>query len=130
MRAMRTLVVLLVALAGCSNDRASATEAEPAKAEPPKAAPAKAEPVKAEPAAPDPVALRICEAFVDVHGHNKTAGDDKILQRTAARALQLGVNEGQIDAFGPTPAQMLASIRARGNPPECAALVDYLESRQ
>ena len=126
---MRTLVALLVALAGCSNDRASATEAEPAKAEPPKAAPAKA-PAKAEPAKPDPVVLRICEAFVDVHGHNKTADDDKILQRTAARALQLGVNEGQIDAFGPTPAQMLASIRARGNPPECAALVGYLESRE
>ncbi len=119
---MRRLVVLVVALAGCSKD--AAPEAAPAA----KAEPVKAEPPKPEPAKPDPVVLRICEAFVDVHDHNKKAGDDKILQRTAARALQLGVNEGQIDKFGATPPQMLASIRERGDPPECAALVAYLES--
>jgi hypothetical protein len=120
---MRCVVLLVVTLVGCSSEPAVAPatkqEAQP-EAKPPA-------PAKAEPAAPDPVVLRICEAFVDVHDHNKTAGDGKILQRTAARALQLGVNEGQIDAFGSTPPKMLASIRARGNPPECSSLVAYLE---
>lgn len=122
MRAMRRVVAFLVVLAACSSEPVPAPETRTAPAPVAKAP----EPAKAQ---ADPVVLRICEAFVDVHEHNKTAGDDKILQRTAARALQLGVNEGQIDAFGPTPPQMLDSIRKRGNPPECKALVAYLEQQ-
>jgi hypothetical protein len=42
--------------------------------------------------------------------------------------LPLGVSEAQLEALGPLPPQLLASVRARGNPPECAAFVAYLEA--
>lgn len=49
-----------------------------------------------------------------------------LMARTAVRATELGVSEAQLEALGPQPPQLLASIRTRGNPPECAAFVAYL----
>jgi pyruvate/2-oxoglutarate dehydrogenase complex dihydrolipoamide acyltransferase (E2) component len=97
----------------------------PAKAEPPKAEPPKAEPPKAEPPKGDPILLKVCKAFDDVTAEGKT---DQLLAHAAVRATELGVNEAQLEALGSQPPQLLASIRARGNPTECAAFVAYLEA--
>lgn len=131
----------LVVLALCSCDPPAkpdpAASREPAtktaKAEPiesesseAKAEPAKSE-SKAEPAKGDPVLLKVCKAFDEVTAEGKADQDHLLAQRTAVRATELGVSEAQLEALGPQPPQLLASIRARGNPPECAAFIAYLE---
>jgi hypothetical protein len=128
-RPFRALIVL--ALCSCDPPAKPVTTADPpastAKAEPARSEPAEQEPAKGEPAKGDPVLLKICKAFDDVTAENKPDQDHLLAQRTAARAVELGVSEAQIEALGPMPPQLLASIRARGNPPECAAFVAYLE---
>jgi pyruvate/2-oxoglutarate dehydrogenase complex dihydrolipoamide acyltransferase (E2) component len=137
MRAMsRTIRALtfVICTTACSCDTPAKPSADAApskvpqsaeKAEPPKAEPAAAEPEKAEPPKGDPILLKVCKAFDDVNAEGKT---DQLMARTAVRASELGVSEAQLEALGPQPPQLLASIRARGNPPECAAFVAYLEA--
>lgn len=106
---------------------ACATPPEPtkaaAKAEPTKAEPTKAEPAKAEPEV-DPVVLTVCAAFDEVvaEGHA-----DAPLSRTAVRATEKGLGEDQLATLGAMPAELAASIRKRGNPPQCAAMLAFLD---
>ncbi len=119
----RTLsALILVVLSSCSGD-AARPDADAAPSKPPATA-TKTGPVKAEPAEADPTVLKVCEAFTDVTA--EAGGDGMLLARTAVRATELGVDEAQLAALGSQPSQLLASIRARGNPPECAAFVAHL----
>lgn len=132
MRTFRALT-FVICTAACSCDApakpsADAAPSSPAKTEPAKAEPAKAEPTQAEPAKADPILLKVCKAFDDVTAEGKADQGNMLMARTAARATELGVGEAQLEALGPQPPQLLASIRARGNPPECAAFVAYLEA--
>jgi hypothetical protein len=111
-----------------------ATPPEPAKAEPAKAAakaePAKAsvkaEPAKAEPVV-DPIVITVCAAFDEVvaEGHA-----DMPLSRAAVRATEKGLTEDQLATLGGMPAELAASIRKRGNPPQCAAMLAFLDRQR
>jgi hypothetical protein len=126
-RTFRALT-FVVCTTACSCDAPAKPSADAAPASTAKAEPAKAEPAKAEPAKSDPIVLKVCKAFDDVTAEGTAEQDGKLLARTAVRATELGVAEAQLEALGPQPPQLLASIRARGNPPECAAFVAYLEA--
>ncbi|MBL8942289.1 MAG: hypothetical protein JNK45_04030 [Myxococcales bacterium] len=120
---LRTSVALLVTawISAC------ATPPEPAKAaatsEPAKVEPAKVEPAKVQPKA-DPVVLTVCAAFDEVvaEGHA-----DMPLSRAAVRATEKGLGEDQLAELGAMPAELAASIRKRGNPPQCAAMLAFLD---
>jgi hypothetical protein len=122
----RLFALLVVAVCSCDPKPAPLPAEAPGKTA--KAEPAEREPAKAEPPKGDPVLLKVCKAFDEVVAENKPEQDHQILQRTALRATELGVSEAQLEALGPLPPQLLASVRARGNPPECAAYVAYLEA--
>jgi hypothetical protein len=119
--------VLVVAwISACATppepSKASATS-EPAKGAPAKAEPAKTEPAKAEPAK-DPIVVTVCAAFDEVvaEGHA-----DMPLSRAAVRATEKGLTEDQLAELGAMPAELAASIRKRGNPPQCAAMLAFLD---
>ncbi len=125
-RSLRALI-LVVCTVACS----CGAPAKPgADAGPPKVPPttAKAEPAKAEPVKADPILLKVCKAFDEVSAEGKADQNHALMQRSAVRATEFGVSEAQLEALGPLPPQLLASVRARGNPPECAAFVAYLEA--
>lgn len=114
--------LLLAWISACATPPES-TKAEPAKSEPAKAEPTKAEPAKAEPKV-DPVVLTVCAAFDEVvaEGHA-----DMPLSRAAVRATEKGLTEDQLATLGAMPAELAASIRKRGNPPQCAAMLAFLD---
>ena len=115
---LRTSVALLVTawISAC------ATPPEPAKAAA-TSEPAKVEPAKVQPKA-DPVVLTVCAAFDEVvaEGHA-----DMPLSRAAVRATEKGLGEDQLAELGAMPAELAASIRKRGNPPQCAAMLAFLD---
>lgn len=122
MRAMsRTLhaLIFIACTTACSGDATTPVAA----AAPSTVSAAKAGPTKPEPAT-DPILSKVCKAFDDVTAEHK--GDSMLLSRTAVRATELGVSEAQLEALGSGPSQLLASVRSRGNPPECAPLVAHL----
>lgn len=108
---------------------ASATPSVDAPAKPSAPpSPEKADPSKAEPSKSDPILLKICKAFDEVSAEGKADQANMLMASAAVRATELGVTEAQLEALGPQPPQLLESIRKRGNPPECAAFVAYLEA--
>ena len=133
-RTLRALTfIVCTAFCGCDAPAKPTTDA-PAKptadATPssPPATPEKSDPSKAEPPKSDPILLKVCKAFDEVSAEGKADQANMLMASAAVRATELGVTEAQLEALGPQPPQLLASIRARGNPPECAAFVAYLEA--
>lgn len=116
MRSWIHLAVVLV-VAGCGSERDTTPQATLA---PEQTAPT------AE-AVPDPLLAAVCRAHDEVVSEG--VPEDNLLQHTAVRSIERGVTEAQLSELGATPFALLASIRARGNPPACARLVSALEAR-
>ncbi|MCH9685728.1 MAG: hypothetical protein K0V04_30125 [Deltaproteobacteria bacterium] len=123
----RIFLVSLLLLVSCDSTPAapatSAADAKPvASAEGP--IEAKAE-VKAEPKI-DPLLAKVCAAYDEEVAANPSP--EQILSRTALRAVSShGVSEAQLASLGGQPAQLLASIRERGDPPQCKAFAAAIE---
>ncbi len=76
----------------------------------------------------DPLLLRVCAAYDEVVAEG--VDPDVLLQRVAVRAVtRHDVTEEQLAELGARPAQLLESIRSRGEPEACAGLVTALEAR-
>jgi len=75
----------------------------------------------------DKTAVAICSAYNEVVAEG--TAKEIILQSAALRATQkFGLTEAQLGQFGARPADLLASLRKRGAPPPCAALIGALEA--
>lgn len=126
-RTFRALTFVVFTTACCCDAPAKPSADAPAKPSSPPI-PENTDPSKAEPPKSDPILLKVCQAFDEVSAEGKADQAHNLLASTAVRATKLGVTEAQLEALGPQPPQLLASIRKRGNPPECAAFVAYLEA--
>ena len=77
--------------------------------------------------APNKTAVSICRAYDEVVAEG--TAKDLVLQTTALRATQKhGLTEAQLAKFGARPADLLASLRKAGPPPQCAGLVSALDA--
>lgn len=123
LRSFRALI-LVICTTACSCGAPAKPGADAASSKVP-ATTTKSEP---EPAKADPILLKVCKAFDEVKAEGKADQDHVLMQRSAVRSTELGVSEAELEALGSQPPQLLASIRARGNPTECAAFVAYLEA--
>lgn len=120
MRGAVLFAVLLGLLSGCDGESTPSASA-PAAARPNADTP----PKPSEPPAGDPVLLSVCAAWDEVAAE----GGENPLMRAAVRAVETkGVTEAQLATLGARPQELLTSIRARGNPPACAAMVTALEA--
>lgn len=122
-------LVLAVVLVGCSggNEHHLRTQPGPGEATPSDTTPPPAPTVAPSPTAADPVVLRVCQAFDEVVASGKPK--DRLMQHTAVRAIELGVPEAELEALGARPAELAASLRKRGNPPECATFLRWLDGQ-
>lgn len=132
----RLALLLLAALitAACSRDGDRPAEKRQAKT----AVPATREPGRSDTSASgarasdvteaDPLLLAVCRAHDGVVAEG--VPPERLLQFAALRSMERhGVTEAQMSALGATPQELLASILARGAPPECADLIATLKAR-
>lgn len=130
-RSSLVLTLVLCSSAWCCDASPKpSTDAVPSKspASTANSEPSKSEPITAEPTKADPILLKVCQAFDEVSAEGKAEQANMRMASAAVRATKLGVTEAQLGELGAQPQQLLASIRKRGNPPECAAFVAYLEA--
>jgi hypothetical protein len=118
-------LLLVTSASACSGSSSPGATAERAKPTAPATTAASAQigPAKRD---TDVVLSKVCRAFDATVAEGK--GDQQLLARAAMKATEQGVSEAQLAELGALPPALLASIRARGNPPECVALVGYLEA--
>jgi len=76
----------------------------------------------------DPLLEKVCAAYDEMVAEG--VDPDVLLQSVAVRAVtRHGVSEEELAELGARPAQLLESIRSRGNPEVCAGFVTALEAR-